>query len=229
MPNRSAADAIGALVLRCPRGGGAATDAAAGQAAPQCTWTGRVSDLGSHESTCAAVLVPCKWAACSVATARSASATHEAECAHREVFCKRCSDVLRGADAIASHDASCDGTPVPCPNAGCSAQARRGDLRAHRATCGSEVIRCSVPSCGARFKRSEADAHHVSAAGTHTAALVGMVQTLSSNMTGLNSSLQALNSSIQTLSRAVPELTTSLKTAEQRHTTEEAAAKRKRT
>ena len=212
VPSRSAAAAIDALVLRCPRGGG-------------CTWTGPLSDLAAHGSTCAAVLVPCKWAACSVRTARSAADAHAAICEHQQSFCRKCSDVLNGEDAITTHAASCTGASVPCPNAGCSGTARRCDLDLHRAACMFEMISCSVPGCGARFKRSETDAHHTAAAGTHNAALIDMVQTMSSNMTSLNRSLQALNGSIQTLSRAVPALTASFAATEKRHAKDKAPPK----
>ena len=195
VPNRFAADTIGDLKLRCPPGN------AAGQAVPLCAWTGPVSDLAAHQSTCTAEQVPCRWSGCCEVTARGVAATHAVACTHRERFCVDCQEVLLGADAIAPHGASCGGVPMPCPNTGCSASARRGEMEFHRATCAFEIVTCAVPGCGARVARNGMEAHFAAASGAHTAALVGLIQTLNGSLLALSGHVQALTARLDLAER----------------------------
>ncbi len=79
VPNRFAAELIGAMTLRCPAG------AAAGAAA-QCTWVGSVRELARHRFACAAA-PQCPNAGCGACTAGGAMAAHRAACAFETVSC----------------------------------------------------------------------------------------------------------------------------------------------
>ena len=79
VPNRFAAELIGAMTLRCP------AFAAAGATAP-CAWIGSVRELARHRLTCTSA-PQCPNAGCGACTAAGAMAAHRAACAFEIVSC----------------------------------------------------------------------------------------------------------------------------------------------
>jgi len=179
VPNRYAADVIGALAVRCPAG--AATAASLWQLA-RCAWTGPLHELASHRSSCVAEEVPCFWAACKKRMLRGIADTHAARCEHRSVFCSKCSHVLSGAVASDTHGARCAAEPARCANAGCDALLLRAAMPAHRAVCAFEVVPCAVPGCRAAVARNAMEAHMASAMAAHMQALCGRVHALTARL-----------------------------------------------
>jgi TRAF-type zinc finger len=214
--SRAVAAIIDTLVLRCPSGGGAAADNA-----PLCSWQGPVRELAAHQSACTGQRAHCKWAGCSEIMASTAVDAHAIVCIHRYEFCELCRKAQQGAEAIASHPDSCEGKPVTCINAGCSAKVCRSDMGLHRSTCAFEIVPCTIPGCGVRVKRGEMNQHCEAASGLHTVALAGFAQTLHDSIKSLNGNLQKLNSNVRRLAAR-------LNAAEQRHSSEDTAAGKKR-
>jgi len=151
----------------------------------------------------------------------SAVDAHAKVCIHRYEFCELCREAQCGADAIASYPDSCQGELVGCINYGCSAKVLRSDMGLHRSTCAFEIVPCTIPGCGVRVKHGEMKQHCDAASGLHTVALAGFAQTLHDSIESLNGNLQQLNSNVRRLAA-------SLDAAEQRHSSEEAAAGKKR-
>lgn len=176
VPNRYAADAIGALAVRCP----ATVDQL--WHLVRCAWTGPLHELAAHRSSCVAEEVPCFWALCKKRMLRGIADSHAARCEHRSVFCPKCSHVLNGADAISTHGARCLAEPARCSNAGCDALVLRAAMPAHRAVCTFEVVPCAVPGCRASVTRNGINAHMASAAAAHMQALCGQVVALTARL-----------------------------------------------
>jgi hypothetical protein len=99
VPNRFAADAIGALALRCT---------AIAEGVSVCPWTGPLRELASHRSTaCAARPLQCPNAGCGVQAAAGAMDAHRAACGFERVPCSvpGCG-VLLARNAVDAHMAA---------------------------------------------------------------------------------------------------------------------------
>jgi len=187
VPNRFAADVISALVLRCPK---TADTAGSLPPAAQCTWTGPVRDLVSHQATCVAIEVACVWTQCRKRTPRGTADSHFAECEHRVLFCPHCSVHEFGSAAMTAHAASCSAAPSPCSNPGCTVKVVRDGMEVHRAVCAFEVVPCAVPGCGVSLARIAMEAHMTSGVGVHMQALCGEVLSLRARLDAAEAELR---------------------------------------
>jgi len=95
-------------------------------------------------------------------------AVHMAECI-REATCGHCTQLME-CRVLALHEGRCPHAQITCPNEGCSVQHARVEMNCHRAReCDHEEVTCACPGCDKRLLRKDLAVHveatHLEGAG----------------------------------------------------------------
>lgn len=99
-----------------------------------CGWRGRVAELTAHRGECAWAAIKCSNKGCTESPFRKDLVKHKAVCGTHKVRCSHCTRQMMFR-SLAEHEARCMQAYIECPNNGCSARCKRGEIDLHRKTC----------------------------------------------------------------------------------------------
>lgn len=136
----------------------------------QCTWSGKLEQLGTHMSKdCPNVVIECPNTDCEAKIERCRMEKHAtALCPYRLVACEHigCGERV----SFASMDVHVRSCPHALSLCTCGATVKLKDISAHSTICPDELISCPCFGCGHKVLRKNLDGHMVSFAISHASA-----------------------------------------------------------
>ena len=138
----------------------------------ECTWTGKLIDLKSHQKDCSLKIISCPFHKENGETfylTKSELQDHINSCAYRSVECVVCNRDIKLIELEKHLNYYCPMLIISCQNEGCNATFCRHEKEQHDNNCRYKEIMCDYfdKGCTKIFKRSELNVHYKNNAKQH--------------------------------------------------------------